>query len=198
MQRRELSHYPPYMFQGPDRIGEALEVGERISERKAGVPGVARKCRQVKRREDQLQHKREDPVLQGLPGANSPLYCGRPELCRHVRAGKHRGYLLHEPPASRLHIAVDREAHRMHGDPSDVSAKWTRQLTRIDEHPSPGSPRDCISDDLDDIGRGAVSVILYMVSMTERQVPESASWKVRSIRNSTFPVEPIRTTFGQF
>ena len=66
MQRRELSHYPPYISQGSDRIGEALEVGERISERKAGVPGVARKCLQVKRRENQLQYTREDPVLQGL------------------------------------------------------------------------------------------------------------------------------------
>ena len=59
-------------------------------------------------------------------GGDSSLSFGRPELCRHVRAGKHRGYLLHEPPASRLHITVDREAHRVHGDPSDLRAKRTR------------------------------------------------------------------------
>ena len=107
------------------------------------------------------------------------ISCGRPELCRHVRAGKRRCYLLHKAPSSRLHIAVDRKAHRVHGDPSDLRAKRMRQPTRVDEHPSPGSHRDCISDDLGDIIRGAVSVILYMVSMTERQVPESASWRVR-------------------
>jgi len=126
MQRRELSHYPPYISQGPDRIGEALEVGERISEHKAGVHGVARKCLRVKRREDQLQHTREDPVLQGLLGANSPLYCEHPERCRNVHAGKHHCYLLHETPPSRLRIAVDREAYGVHGDPSDLRAKRTR------------------------------------------------------------------------
>jgi len=88
------------------------------------------------------------------PGANSPLYCGRPELCRHVRAGKHRCYLLHKSPPSRLHITIDREAHRVHGDPPDLGAKMMRQMTRVAEYPCPDSPRDCIGDDLGDIVRG--------------------------------------------
>ena len=66
----------------------------------------------------------------------------------------HGSYLLHKRLPSRFHIAVDRKAHSEHGNPPDLSAKWTRQPTRVDKHACLGFPRDCVCDDLGDIVRG--------------------------------------------